>query len=343
VGAACSRLCSASFAAISLIVAGCSLQHHTDKAERQWLRANQDNPALYSVALAGQSLNENEIETSFLTAPSANTYLSGHISSPNITELSGLAPMQAAGTGYWAINDSGNKPELFAISGNGQHLETFELPIVNRDWEAIASFKLHGKSWLLIGDVGDNLYRHAVSSLYLFEEPEIAGKNKKLKLTRRIEFSYPEGPQNVEAMAVSVGEKAVYLIGKDSKAASIYTIPLNASGRTVALKVGALAELPTSDENKWWERMFASRILMSPTALDISSDDRLAVVSNYRHVYMFKRNSDESWHRALASSPQLLTTHRMEQSEAVSFSPDTDQVTLVTNRLIIVAAVYTFT
>ena len=163
---------------------------------------------------------------------------------------------------------------------------------------------------------------------------------KRLTLAHRLDFSYEDGPQNVESLSVSVGEKKIYLISKE-KTATIYSLqlpeliaddlatgPADDSNNTlqVAGKVGQLAELKSTHDDAWWERMFARSLLLTPTALDFSADDRMAVVSNYRHVYLFSRTGTEAWAVALARAPKILTSHRLEQGESVTFSVDAREV-----------------
>ena len=138
------------------------------------------------------------------------TVVSGYLESTAIGELSGLAASHKNPGVFWAINDSGNRSELYAVNRNGRHLETFAVPESNVDWEDLASFKRDGKSWLVIADTGDNRRRRSSSFLYLVEEPEAtaggtatAEAGRSLATQTTIEFSYEDGPQNVESIAVS--------------------------------------------------------------------------------------------------------------------------------------------
>lgn len=319
---------------VCLLVGGCSLQHHIDRAERVWLNANSLNAALHSVNLNSADHSDvNSSDVSFLNAGAVNTYLRGQLQSSEIDELSGIAPVIGERDKYWAINDSGNRPQLFAINGSGRQLATINIAGFNRDWEDLASFKYNDENWIAISESGDNMRRHAISSIYFFRQPEFEQPPESLKPAHRLDYSYEDGPKNVESMAVSAAEGKIYLIAKDSSAANIYTLPLvvpladqNTGSRVVAQKVGTLADLLSTDDDTWWERWFAGRFLLTATALDFSHDNQMAVVSNYRHVYLFKRRNHESWAEALSREPVLLTTHRMEQSESVAFSADAREV-----------------
>ena len=313
----------------AFFVCGCSLQQHTERAERSWLSANSLSAVLHRVSLTPQ---DSAADDSFLTATGAATYLLGNIESADINELSGIAPVVGERNKYWAVNDSGNRPELFAVNGSGKHLGRVKLPVLNRDWEDLASFSVNGTNWIAISETGDNVRRHGVSTLYFFKQPDINALPQQLEVAHRMDFSYEDGPQNVESMSVSVREKKIYLISKGGTS-SVYTLPLvdiggvgSTRSTQVARRAGQLAELPPTTDDVWWERQFAAGVLLTPTALDISADDQMAVVSNYRHVYLFLRPDNESWATALARAPQILTSHRMEQSESVAFSADAREV-----------------
>ena len=304
------------------------MQQQRDRAERQWLQTKATDTAIHRVELQ-QSAESSPGDLSLLNARSASTQLSGHLNSSAITELSGLAPILGSEKTYWAINDSGNRSELFATTEQGVLIATIGLSVPNRDWEDLATFKASGKNWLVVADTGDNLQRRATSSLYFFQQPDLAQLPQNLEQHHRIDFKYEDGPKNVESMAVSASGKTVFLIAKESGSAAVYSLPLvldKPSGILTAKRSGELHELFTTEDTKWWERKFAKRLLLAPTALDISADGRLAVVANYRHAYLFRRAAGEGWGSAFSRRPQVLLTHRMEQSESIAFSSDSRRV-----------------
>ncbi len=322
-------LCISSLITMLFVTYGCSLQRQSDLAEHRWLQARRANLALHSVEL--QSEAKKQHAKSFADARAASTYLTGQIEAQEITELSGLASVRGSKNLYWAINDSGNRPELFLMSNTGMHVATLDVPAGNRDWEDLASFELNGEAWLVIGETGDNLRRHTTSSLLFFKQPDMSALPPSLPVHHRVVFEYDDGPQNVESIAVSVSERRILLVTKNALAAKIYALPLSLTtpkNRVTAVRVGQLAELRSTVEDKWWEKLFAKRILLSPTAMDIAADDRLAVVANYRHAYLFRREHGESWIQALSREPQVLSTHRMQQSESIAFSAGSGKVVL---------------
>lgn len=253
------------------------------------------------------------------------THLAGRIESPKITELSGMAASRTRRDIYWALNDSGNQPELFAMNSAGKHIGSRKIALQNRDWEDMSGFVDSGTSWILVADTGDNLRRRSEVQLRFFREAELYGEGEKLQPDHSLSLTYEDGPQNVESVAVSLADRAVYLVAKAPHGANLYSVPLDDAMRStklIARKVGAIQPLGWTEDDAWWEKILVSGVLQTPTAMDISADETMAVVANYRHVYLYRRGESQSWPQALAGEPRIITSHRMAQSESVAFSAD---------------------
>jgi len=308
------------------VCSSCSLQYHGDRAETRWLKANSMQSALHSTDVTFTA------SESFAVDSRLNTLLNGYLENGELSELSGLAPVQGVDNTYWAINDSGNDPILYAINSQGRHLDAFKLPFENKDWEDLASFTVGDQAWLLVADTGDNLHRRSAKTIYLFKQPKLNSSDSVANI-RKLEFDYEDGPANVEAVGVSVAHKEIYLVSKDTEYSTLYSLPLITTADTtglIAKKRLSMAPLFSTDDDRWWEMAFAKHLLMRPTALDISADDRTAVLANYRHVYLYERQAGESWVQAFARTPQVVSSHRLEQSEALAFSVRSNQIVVGT-------------
>lgn len=315
--------------ALSGSLHGCA-QHYGDKTQSVWLH-KQPNPVFQTELLPV----DDTAAMSF--SGKISTMVSGALESPVITELSGLVASRVQANVFWAINDSGNLPELFAIRPDGKHLASFNLPFKNRDWEDLASFQDRGQSWLVVADTGDNVRQNKVSTLHLFHEPVLPQTNHSIVNHRKLDFTYEDGPQNVESIAVSVKEQLIFLVSKNSGAAKVHVLPLGiATGNPtpdqgaeqplLAKFAGHMKPLTWTKDGRRLEKKFASGILLGATSMDISADDSMAVVSNYRHAYLFKRKPQQTWLQALQTSPQNITTHLLAQSESVAFSHDAGSI-----------------
>lgn len=335
-----------------VLLAGCT-QQLAQRSQNSWLEKNQAQ-TLYKTSLE---------DAKGPLQGDVTTVLSGYLESGAIGELSGLAPSISNPGVFWAINDSGNRAELFALDRTGRHIGTFRLPERNLDWEDLASFELDGKSWLAIADTGDNLRRRSQSVLYLLQEPVLqidrhavnaepvpsanepeiaaatipaipetairksAGTADTLTVHAKIEFSYQDGPQNVESIAVSNADKAIYLVAKRGPESSIYQLPLtlaSSSKPLTAKRLGNTSGLRWADGDSWLERTLGTHFLLGPTAMDISPDNQLAVIANYRHLYLYRKQHGQTWADALRGEPRIISSHRMAQSESVAFSANSD-------------------
>ncbi|MEM7259030.1 MAG: hypothetical protein AAF404_16760 [Pseudomonadota bacterium] len=308
---------------LTLNLHGCG-QYYRDNAQHDWLV----NFEKFSTETAAAAKSTTARYESF--SGTVSTTLSGRLQDPHLGELSGLARAEQHDDVLWAINDSGNPSLLYAITPTGKVTGRHVLPFKNRDWESLDSFSINGQSWLLVADTGDNLKRHQFSTLYFVPEPDSITTGKSTKLNRKqikvVRFQYQGGPQNVEAVAVSVADNAIYLIAKNAATPALFSLPLdtamNADSAMVATNVGQIHPLSFTRNDRAIERLLAGRLLLGPTGLDISSDEQLAVVSNYRHVYLFRKQQGENWADALQHKPAIIATHRMAQSESVAFGAD---------------------
>ncbi len=248
----------------------------------------------------------------------------GKLGDPALTELSGLAASGRHSGVYYAVNDSGNEPQLFAIGPRGEPLGRWLLPVNNADWEALATFFYRGRHWLMIADVGDNLRHRASYALHFFEEPE-ALSQREIPFARTHRFVFEGGAQNVESVAVSAADQMIYLLAKTVRRPILYGLSLEQSlaDRGLAGQQGRIASLTKTATDGFFEMMLAGHILLTPTAMDISADDRFAIVANYRHVYLYRRGAMQTWSQVLSQTrPQVISSHRLRQSEAVSFAGD---------------------
>lgn len=128
---------------------------------------------------------------------------------PPITESSGVAVSRRHPGVLWTHNDSGDGPFLYAVSTDGALLARFE--VVNAsavDWEDIAlgPCPRSDDPCLYVGDTGDNLHVRKSVHLYVIPEPSTwttGGLRERVLAVRDIRLRYQDGPQDVEALAVT--------------------------------------------------------------------------------------------------------------------------------------------
>lgn len=248
--------------------------------------------------------------------------------SPERRETSGLAVSRRDGKLFWTHGDSGGEPVLEAIAGDGAARGKLRVAgVKNEDWEDLASFELDGKAWLLIADTGDNKAGRGECSLLVVEEPAPAtlrpGAEHVAKVAWRIPVIYPDGPRDVEAVAVDAKAERVYLLAKRTKPHGLYVLPLRPTppGRPMAPmeRVGEIASFPAAEGTEALLPTPRGAYRAQPTGMDFAADGSSAAVVTYGDVLVYSRIGDESWETALARAPLRLAPHGLAQAEAVCF------------------------
>jgi hypothetical protein len=266
----------------------------------------------------------------------------GWLEKEDITESSGLAPSGRNPDVFWTHNDSGDESRLFAFDRQGRHVGTSQLKRAkNDDWEALDSFQAAGKSYLLIGDVGDNAARRRDVMLYLCEEPEDPREN--CSPLAKLSLQYVDGPMDCEAMAFDTERREVLLIEKQIRRfqSRVYVvkwpdsaIPLDdkpSLGNPGQQKPDApLVSPPASDRINDADgdviELIAQHHSTVPhfavTGLDISADNRHLVINTYGDMFVYTRAADENWQAAFRREPIRIASPARRQGEAVCFDHD---------------------
>ncbi len=229
-----------------------------------------------------------------------------------VNESSGLACSRNTPGVFWTHNDSGDGPRVYAFNTEGKDLGSCEVAGIRaRDWEDMASFKMQGKSFLLLGDVGDNKKENDVHELYLVAEPPVDPARgvtlPQIPAAAAIRYRYEDGRHNCESIAVDPVTKTILIVSKDGgKSCNAYAIPFPnqpTAEPLVAKKIATLS-IPTT------------------TAMDVSANGRRAVVLTYGDAFEYRRAADEDWAAAFARQPRKLRMPRRAQGETICYGPD---------------------
>jgi len=267
-----------------------------------------------------------------LTAPSAShqdIQVIAVIEQDKVVEASGLARSSIDPDILWVLNDGGSDPRLYATDETGKHRGRLTIdPAKNRDWEDLASFELDGIPYLVAGDIGDNSAKHDTSTLYVVEEPDLSLDDKvRSEPSRTIEFRYPDGPRDAEALAVDAEEERVYILTKRSIPPELYSVPLRSSGDVVvADKHGAITSLPAPRPIDVQLARKLNDWFWQPTAMDFSADGRTAAVMTYRGIYVYRRERGQAWLDALNARPAAVGLGGYKDAESVALSTDATAV-----------------
>lgn len=223
-----------------------------------------------------------------------------------IHESSGLAVSQRNGDRFWTHNDSGDEARLFAFDSQGRHLGTYRLLGVQADdWEDMGSFSSAEGKQLFVGDIGDNSRRRSRCQIHIFEEP--ANPDGGGRVQQTLEFRYPDGPCDCEALAFDVARNEFLLVEKRFALQSrVYVLPREPQTRnepTIARRIGSIP-------------------VPMVTSLDISPDGRRAIVATYGSAYEFSRTPNETWQDAIARAGRLIELPPRAQGEAICYGRD---------------------
>jgi hypothetical protein len=235
---------------------------------------------------------------------------------------------------FWAINDGGHGPFIYALKTDGRSLGRVLVKWArNRDWEGLDTFLWQDRPMILIADFGDNDQKHDTHMLYIVEEPRLSGgrfnESSTAKVAWRVVFSYPDRKHDAEGVAVDAMKRKIFILTKRDSPPLLFElplIPLSTDHPVVAQKVTSVSKIPrpSFDDLKQKYGLYRSQ----PTALDLSANGRQAVVLTYKHAYIFRRRDFDSWAAAFSSHPTLIhlplpqDRSDFRQREAICFAPD---------------------
>ena len=254
----------------------------------------------------------------------------GTLEDPALVEASGLARSQHDPDLLWIINDGGAKPRIHATDRSGASRGVIKVAEARTvDWDDLASFRWHGNPYLLIADIGDNESKRDMLSLYVIEEPDLNSTSApKLKPKWRIDFTYPDGARDAEAIAVDAVNERVFILTKRDIPAVLYELPLAPRGDDIltATRVGAIGSLPVPRRQDVEYAPVSKDWYWQPTAMDIAADNLAALILTYRAVYVYERNVDDSWFAALSRRPLVIPLGGYREAEAAVFSADGESI-----------------
>lgn len=229
-----------------------------------------------------------------------------------LDEVSGIIASRINHDVYYVHNDSGGKPEIYAINNKGKVLAVLHLVgITNRDWEdiAVGPGPDGQSSYIYVGEIGDNKAQYSELLLYRFKEPELKAtmKSKHNSITINdidsLRFCFADGAKDCETLFIDPANADVYLVSKRELRVGLYQIK---------------APLSTTEVN------IAQRMLTLdfPLAVagDISFNRDLILIKTYENIYLWNIVKGESIFDAMIKPYQELPYTVEPQGEAICFS-----------------------
>lgn len=247
----------------------------------------------------------------------------GRIKDPAINESSGLVASRTTPGAYWTHNDSGDGPFIYALNPRGESLGTFRVTGAGaRDWEDIAAGPgpKPNRSYLYIGDIGDNSANRSDIVVYRVLEPQITPSDKTsskkqprvTEAAEAIRFVYPDGKHDAEALMVHPATGNLYIMTKRPFANTVVyeaTAPLNPGKLTTLKKLGEV-HVPS---------IFGGTI----TGGSISPDGRRVALCDYFQGYEMvlpasSKNFDDIWKEKLTG----FDLGKRPQGESITYRLD---------------------
>jgi len=223
-----------------------------------------------------------------------------------LDEASGLACSKINDGILWSQNDSGGKAAVYAIDTQGRLVCTVQLEgIKNRDWEelSLSTDPKTAKSYLYIGEIGDNAARYESGKFYKLEEPVLSRKDTLITVQNfeTIEFTYADGARDAEAFFVMPQTGDIYIISKREEEVGLYRIAAPSTQHmNSAMK---LRTLPLS-----WV-----------TAASLSPNAKKLLVKTYTGVFRYKTMLDQSGELKLSGKPRVMPYKVEPQGEGLSW------------------------
>lgn len=241
----------------------------------------------------------------------------GRLQDKTMNEISGIAASAVNPGIFYVHNDSGDSSRFFAIDSVGKLRVTylFKGKLANRlgvqDCEdiAVGPGPAKNKSYIYLGDIGDNAASRPYLTVYRFAEPRVSPKDSVANINyEAVNLKYPDGPKDAETLMVDPLERLLYIVSKRKDSVTVYTAPLKFNANdTLILTKQCRLHFKGLQPLKWI------------TAGDISADGTQILLKNYIAVYYWRRQPGEPAWKAMMRKPEELPYEQEKQGEAIGF------------------------
>lgn len=143
------------------------------------------------------------------------------IKDQRIQKPTGLAKSVKHDGIYYAVNDSGTSPRVFAIDTTGKVKAVLRFKADLTDVEAVGVGR---DGTIYVADIGDSEANRDMVEIYTIQEPENLD-DQDVKY-HRFDFTYPDGAHDAETLLVEPGTNQLYVVTKATKGTGmIYAAP----------------------------------------------------------------------------------------------------------------------
>lgn len=227
----------------------------------------------------------------------------------DLTEISGIASSNANPRHLWVHNDAGNKAEIYLLNEGLEIKMTCELKgIKNRDWEdiAVGPGPDPNKSYVYVGDIGDNDAEHREKYVYRFEEPVLNEDETNAVISDfdKIIFKLDGAIKDTETLLLDPVTKNLYVVTKRENPVYLYEL-----------------KYPYENEVNTAQKMFSlpmSRIVGG----DFSRDGQEMLLKNDDIVFYWKGSPSESVIEKMKTAGLSVPYEKEPQGEAIAWAHD---------------------
>ena len=247
--------------------------------------------------------------------------ITGILHDRDMDETSGIAASGINDDIYYIHNDSGDTSRFFAIKPDGKLVSTIyfqgdpkeKLGVHDCEDIAVGPGPDSGRSYVYMGDIGDNYSVRKYITVYRMEERTSWADKKTTHHAHAvpIHFKYPDGPKDAESLMIDPIEKLIYIVSKRRDSVGVYTSPLiYKPNDTLLLTRRCRLYFSGIKPFKWI------------TAGDISKDGTQVLLKNYVKVFYWKRQPGEHIWQTLLRKRRELPYTMEKQGEGIGFTPD---------------------
>jgi hypothetical protein len=247
-------------------------------------------------------------------SPYESVGVAGTVISPDLVEASGMAASRTRPSVLWVHNDSRDGARVYAVGPDGADLGAFDITgALAFDWEDMAAGPGSDAtgSMLYFGDIGDNFsIRSGRITVYRVPEPDPGAADEAIDGAIPLEYQYPDGVYNAEALFVA--DESIFVITKDRDEARVYRGDATGDGSTVeTLELVTILNLGAE-----------------VSGADVSWDGSTIAFRGYTTVWMWHRPPGMQVADALATEPCTAPSPDEVQGESIAFLADGSYTTV---------------
>lgn len=229
-----------------------------------------------------------------------------------INEASGMVASRQHPDLFWIHNDSGDSPSVYGVNMfTGELVTTVTLEGVRaRDWEAIAIGDCgDGRECIYIGDIGDNLAKHASVRIIRFPEPGIKCPNRTVSNAEVMVANYSD-VEAIDAESMFVTGEDVWILSKEPNTFRVYKAPFVEGAEPQTLQLQGTINFQE-----------ATDFTAVATAADIHPTLPRILVRGYGVLIEYVGKEGDTPFQILQGEHRRVATGFEFQSEAVSYIP----------------------